>query len=407
MLSLSNRAIKLPTSPIRQLVPYALQAKEKGIKVYHLNIGDPDIETPRVMLDALRNWNRKIISYENSQGNAELLKSLTWYYQKLGFADITEKNLQVTIGGSEGLLIIMMTVCNPGDEIIVFEPFYANYNSIAVEAGVKLVPVTTKIEDGFHIVADGSLQKYITKRTRAILICNPNNPTGTLYTREELVMLYDVCRKNNLWLISDEVYREFVYDGKRQTSVLEIETDSSHHHKLRTTDSFVVVCDSLSKRYSLCGARLGCLVSRNEQFMQTVLKFAQARLSAPLIEQVISSHLTQVKDSYMKKVNREYQKRRDLVCEKLSEIHSCVFRKPEGAFYIVAKLPVDDAEKFCQWLLTNYEENKETVMLAPAQGFYATPGCGKQEVRIAYVLNCHDLGIAMNLLKNAIIEYNK
>ncbi len=392
----------MPQSPIRKLVPFAMEAKKRGTKVYHLNIGDPDIETPDVMISALRNWDRKIISYENSQGNAEFLKSLLFYYQKLGFIDLTEKNLQVTVGGSEGLLWAMMTVCNPGDEIIVFEPFYANYNSFAVEAGVKFVPVTTQIEDGFHI-AELSLPKKITKKTKAILICNPNNPTGTMYSPQELEMLYDFCRKNKLWLISDEVYREFVYDGKKQTSVLEVEKEKS----AVSTNSFVVVCDSLSKRYSLCGARLGCLVSRNQDFMQAVLKFAQARLSAPLVEQVISAKLSAVKDSYMKKVNQEYQKRRDLVCKKLTEIKGCVFRKPEGAFYIIAKLPVTDAEKFCQWLLTDFEENRETLMLAPAQGFYATKGRGKQEVRIAYVLNCQDLGRAMELLQKAIVKYNK
>lgn len=401
---LSKRAEELPQSPIRKLVPFAQAAKSRGIHVYHLNIGDPDVKTPDVMIDALRKWDLSIISYENSQGNAGFLASLKNYYNNLGFKDIDEKNLQVTVGGSEGLLWAMLAVCNPGEEIIVFEPFYANYNSFAVEAGVKLIPVTTKIEDGFHILnavngRDCSLQKLITKKTKAILICNPNNPTGTLYSFEELQALYDFCKKNKLWLISDEVYREFVYDGKKQTSVLEIEQ--------KQVDSFVVVCDSLSKRYSLCGARLGCLVSRNLDFMQVVLKFAQARLSAPLVEQAISSKLTKVGEKYLQEVNEEYQARRDLVCEKLAKIPGVVFRKPEGAFYIIAKLPVDDAERFCQWLLADFEDKKETLMLAPAQGFYATKGLGKQEVRIAYVINKHDLAKAMELLKKAIEKYNK
>jgi aspartate aminotransferase len=426
-MNLSQRSLDLPQSPIRKLVPYAQNAKKRGVKVYHLNIGDPDIKTPEVMIEALRNWERPIISYENSQGNAGLLSSLEKYYQNLGFKDIEQKNIQVTVGGSEGLLWSMLTVCNPEDEILVFEPFYANYNGFAVQAGVKLVPVTTKIDDGFHILKvvnglDHSLQKLITKKTKAVLICNPNNPTGTLYSREELEFLYDFCQKNNLWLISDEVYREFVYDGGKQTSVLEIEQLNDRTMELsnkRTVgrkmqsstvqqfnSSNVVVCDSLSKRYSLCGARLGCLVSRNLEFMSTVLKFAQARLSAPLIEQVISSKLTEVTDKYLKQVNVEYQARRDLVCEKLSEIPQVVFRKPEGAFYIIAKLPVDDAEKFCQWLLTDFQDKNETLMLAPAAGFYATKGLGKQEVRIAYVINQSDLSRSMELLKIAIEKYN-
>jgi aspartate aminotransferase len=430
-MNLSKRSVDLPQSPIRKLVPFAMDAKKRGIKVYHLNIGDPDIKTPEVMISALKNWDRKIIGYENSQGNAELLTSLESYYQKLGFNDLTQKNIQVTVGGSEGLLWTMMTVCNPGDEIIVFEPFYANYNGFAIQAGVKLVPVTTRIEEGFHILpkknADRpgglSLQKYVTGRTKAVLICNPNNPTGTLYSKEELQFLYDFCQKNKLWLISDEVYREFVYDGWKQTSVLEIEQLNDRTMELsnnRTVgkkmqsstvqqfnSSNVVVCDSLSKRYSLCGARLGCLVSRNMDFMNTVLKFAQARLSAPLIEQVISSKLTEVGEKYLREVNQEYQARRDLVCEKLAEISQVVFRKPEGAFYIIAKLPVDNAEKFCQWLLTDFNDKNETLMLAPAAGFYATQGLGVQEVRIAYVINQRDLSRSMDLLKIAIERYIK
>lgn len=400
MILFSDKSKKLPQSPIRKLVPLAQSAKSRGIKVFHLNIGDPDIKTPTVMIKALKSWDREIISYENSQGNAELLTSLAWYYQKLGYKGITEKNIQITLGGSEGLLWIFLTIADPGDDILVFEPFYANYNSFAVMSGVKLVPVTTKIDNGFHLPIS-SIQEKITSRTRGILICNPNNPTGTLYTKDELQQLYDLCRQNNLWLVSDEVYREFVYDGKKQTSILEIEQNS-----LGQEESNVVLCDSLSKRYSLCGARLGCLVSRNDEFMSSVLKLAQARLSAPLIEQIIASKMKEVNEEYLRNVNKEYQARRDFVCQQLAGIKGVIFTKPEGAFYIIVKLPVDSAENFCKWLLTDFEDNRETIMLAPAAGFYATAGLGLNEIRIAYVLNLDDLKQAMKLLKKALTRYN-
>lgn len=386
----------MPESPIRKLVPFADEAKAKGIKVYHLNIGDPDIETPEVMLNALHNFEPKIIRYGNSKGEKDFLEAMVTYYQRLGFKDIQAKNLQITIAGSEAIFWAMMAIANPGDEIIVFEPFYANYNGFAKMAGVKLVPILTRIEDGFHLPSKDEIKKKITPKTRGILICNPNNPTGTLYSKQELVMLAGLCRENNLYLLSDEVYREFTYDGKKQTSVLELDYPEG-----------IIILDSLSKRYSLCGARLGCIVSRNTELITQVLKLGQARLSAGLIDQMMASKLTEVPESYTESVKGEYQKRRDTVIEGLGEIPGAVYRKPEGAFYIIAKLPVDEAEKFAKWMLTDFSDNNETVMVAPAAGFYGTSGLGIQEIRIAYVINQNDLARSMELLKKGIDTYNK
>lgn len=388
----------MPESPIRKLAPFADAAKKKGIKVYHLNIGDPDIETPKVMIDTLHHFTDKIIRYSNSKGEKVFLEAMVKYYNRLGghkSPPLQYENIQITIGGSEAIFWAMMAICNSGDEIIVFEPFYANYNGFAQMAGVKLVPILTRIENGFHLPKIKEIEKKITSKTRGILICNPSNPTGALYGLEELEQLVKLAKKHKLYLLSDEVYREFVYDGKKQTSVLEFAYPEG-----------IIVLDSLSKRYSLCGARLGCIVSRNAFLIQQILKFGQARLSAGFIDQILASKLTEVPISYMEKVRDEYQKRRDLVVLELQKIPGVICQKPEGAFYIIAKLPVLDSEEFAKWLLTSYNDHKETVMVAPAAGFYGTKGLGKQEIRIAYVLKCAKLIRAMQLLKLALIKYN-
>ncbi|MCL5019338.1 MAG: pyridoxal phosphate-dependent aminotransferase [Patescibacteria group bacterium] len=385
-----------PFSPIRKLVPFADIAKKNGVKVFHLNIGDPDIETPEVMLNALKNFKPKIIAYSNSKGDVTFLNSLLFYYHKLGFKDLDLSNLQVTSGGSEGIFWTFLALCNPQDEILVFEPFYANYNGFAKTAEVKLVSVLTKIEDGFHLPLQKEIEKKITKKTKAILICNPNNPTGTLYTKAELKMLLSIAKKHKLYLLSDEVYREFVYDGKIHTSLL------SFNYK-----EGIIVLDSLSKRYSLCGARLGCIVSRNKDFIAEIQRFAQVRLSAGFIDQIVASKLTEVSKDYLSKVNREYKKRRDLVVKMLGNIPGVVFRVPEGAFYIIVGLPVDNAENFAKWLLTDFRYNNSTIMVTPAAGFYKTSGRGMKEVRLAYVINLLDLEKSMLILKNALEKYNK
>lgn len=395
-MEFSKRLLGTPVSPIRKLVPFAERAKQSGVTVYHLNIGDPDIETPEVMLSALHNFEPKTIRYANSKGEKVFLESLVSYYQGLGFGDIKNENIQVTLGGSEAILWAFLGLCNPNDEVLVFEPFYANYNGYAAMAEVKLVAITTSIHDGFHLPKISEIEKKITSKTKAILICNPNNPTGTLYTKEELSRLVDLAKKHNLYLLSDEVYREFVYDGKKQTSLLSFDYPEG-----------VVILDSLSKRYSLCGARLGCVVSRNTKLISEILKFGQARLSAGFIDQLIASKLTEVSGSYMEKVRDEYQARRDLIVDSLQKINGVVCQKPEGAFYIIVKLPVSDSEEFAQWLLTDFRDQNETVMVAPAAGFYGTPGFGGQEVRIAYVINQKDLRRAMEILKKGIAKFNQ
>jgi aspartate aminotransferase len=396
-MNLANRILEMPESPIRKLIPFAENSKQNGIKVYHLNIGDPDIKTPQVMLDALYNFKPSVIRYANSKGEKVFIKALCAYYNGLGLktSAIKPENMQVTMGGSEAIFWAFFALCNLGDEVIVFEPFYANYNSYAQTSGIKLVPVLTKIENGFHLPKISEIEKKLTKKTKAILICNPNNPTGTLYSFEELDLLVKLAKKNHLYLLSDEVYREFAYDGKKQISALEFDYPEG-----------IVVLDSLSKRYSLCGARLGCIVSKNLDLISKVLKLGQARLSAGFIDQIIASELTKVPKSYLNKINREYEKRRNTVIAGLSKIPGVVFHKPEGAFYIIAKLPISDCEEFAKWLLTDYNDNNETVMVAPLVGFYKTIGLGIQEIRIAYVINRIDLKRAMELLKLAITKFN-
>jgi aspartate aminotransferase len=394
--TVSKRLISVPASPIRKLVPYAMEAKRQGIKVLHLNIGDPDIKTPGVMIDVLNKWTENPIRYGQSQGEGKFIDSLVSYYNSLGYGFIDGKNIQVTTGGSEAISMAFFAVCQPGEEVITFEPYYANYNSYATINGVKIVPVLTKGETGFHLPERQVIEEKITKKTKAIIICNPNNPTGTVYTRAEMEMLVSICEKNNLFLISDEVYREFVYDGKKHVSILEF---------MKKYPDKMILLDSLSKRYSLCGARLGMFVSLNEDLIAGVLRIAQGRLSSGLIDQEMASKLTQVKDSYFKEVHKEYQTRRDVLYNGLKSIPGVFLEKPEGAFYTIVKLPVTDTEDFCQWLLSKFVHEKTTIMIAPAAGFYGTKGRGKNEVRIAYVLNTHDLEKAIEILRRALVEY--
>ncbi len=386
----------VPASPIRKLVPYAMAAKKAGVKVYHFNIGDPDIKTPEVMLAVLRDWNRNPIGYSQSQGEPSLLESLLTYYHGLGATFLSTANLQVTLGGSEAIAWAIFSVADPGEEIIVFEPFYANYNTYAAVNGVRLVPIQTSLANGFHLPPAGVIESKITKKTKAILYCNPNNPTGTVYTKQEIEMLVGISKKHGLFLLSDEVYREFTYDGKKHVSLLSYMGEMPQQ---------TIVLDSLSKRYSICGARIGVLVSLHQEVMAGVLRIGQGRLSAGLIDQTLAAKLTEVPPSYFQEVHDEYEKRRDILYKGLKGIPGVTIPKPEGAFYTIVGLPVKDAEHFCKWLLTDFRDNNETVMLAPASGFYATPGKGKNEVRIAYVLNTKALSRCIDLLKIALNVY--
>ena len=396
---LSTRISRVPPSPIRKLVPFAVAAKKEGVKVYHLNIGDPDIKTPDVMIDVLKKWQKNPIPYSPSQGEPHFLDALKTYYHRAGFPFIDTKHIQVTNGGSEAIAFVFFSVCNPGEEVIVFDPLYANYNSFAVKEGINLIPIMTKLSNGFHLPEKSEIEKKITKKTKAILISNPNNPTGTVYTEKEMDMLVDLAKKYNLFILSDEVYREFVYDGKRHVSLLSY---------MKEIPNQAILLDSLSKRYSLCGARLGCIVSLNQELMAGVLRIAQGRLATGYIDQMMASKLTDVPFSYTKNVQREYQKRRDVLFSELSKIDGVTLPpKPEGAFYAIVGLPVSDAEDFCKFLLTTFRDRGETVMLAPASGFYATPNCGRNEVRIAYVLNTTAIKRSVEIIKKALKKYNK
>ncbi len=396
MKQVSERIQNVPASPIRKLVPYAIEAKKQGVHVYHLNIGDPDIPTPEPMLSVLKNWKVNPVGYDQSQGNPEFIGSLLGYYHKLGYTFLEKGHIQSTLGGSEAISMAMFATCEAGDEIIVFEPFYTNYNSYAVVTGVKLVPIPTSIQNGFHLPLQKEIEKKITKKTRAILFCNPSNPTGTVYTKEEVEMLAGIAQKHSLFLLSDEVYREYTYDGRKHVSLFSYMEDNPER---------AIVLDSMSKRYSLCGARVGALVTLNKDILAGVLRMAQGRLSAGLIDQLVASELTEVTDDYLYKVHQEYNKRRDVLYKGLKTIPGVIVPKPEGAFYAIVGLPVDDAEKFCRWLLTDFRDRNETVMFAPASGFYATPGLGTKEVRIAYVLNVKALKRSIDILSKALNEY--
>ena len=393
MLAISNRGQLMPASPIRKLVPYAEAAKKKGIKVYHLNIGQPDIETPKLVLDAVRNSNFKVLEYSHSAGNESYRKKLVGYYKSVGI-DVDHNQIIITTGGSEAIQFGFLACLNPGDEVIIPEPFYANYNGFAVAAGVTVVPVTSKIENGFALPAMEEFEKKISSKTKAILICNPNNPTGYLYTEEEMLALKEIVLKHNLYLFSDEAYREFCYEGK-QISAMHLEGLDEH----------VILMDTISKRYSACGGRIGALVTKNKNVLDAVMKFAQARLSPPSFAQIAGEAAIDLPSDYFDTTKAEYKSRRDLIVKRLNAMKNVYCPNPGGAFYAIAKLPIDDADVFCQWLLEDFNYNNQTVMLAPATGFYGTEGLGKKEVRLAYVLNLDDINKAMDCLEKALEAY--
>lgn len=394
MPKISSKAVEMPASPIRKLVPYAEASKKRGNKVYHLNIGQPDIETPEVALNAVKNLDRKVIEYSHSAGFESYRNGLAAYYQKTGI-NVNAEDIIITTGGSEALIFGFMTTCNPGDEVIIPEPFYANYNGFAVMAGLNVVPVTAAIEDGFALPPVEEIEKKITSKTRAIVICNPGNPTGYLYSKEELEKLRDIVAKHDLFLFADEVYREFCYDGAVPFSVMNLEGIENN----------VIMIDSVSKRYSMCGARIGALISKNPEVIAAALKFGQARLSPPTIDQIASEAALNTPQSYFDDVVNEYVERRNILVDGLNKIPGVFCPKPSGAFYCVARFPVDDAEKFCQWLLESFSHEGQTVMMAPANGFYATKGFGQQEARLAYVLNKEDLKKSVECLEVALNEY--
>jgi aspartate aminotransferase len=394
MPKISERGVLMPPSPIRKLTPYADKAKKKGLKVYHLNIGQPDIETPPSIIEAVHQANVKVLEYSPSQGFESYRKKLAGYYAKRGI-QVNADQVIVTTGGSEAISFALMSCLNPGDEVIIPEPFYANYNGFAVSAAIKVVPINSSIEDNFALPPIEAFEKAVTPRTKAILICNPNNPTGYLYSKQELEVLRDICLKHDLFLFSDEAYREFCYDGQTHISALQLEGLEQH----------AVLMDTISKRYSACGARIGALVTHNEAVLNAVLKFAQARLSPPTFEQILGEAACDLPDDYFDAVLAEYASRRDLLVKRLRGMEGVTCPNPGGAFYAMAKLPVANSEDFCQWLLEEFEHEGATVMMAPASGFYATPGLGKDEVRLAYVLNEEAINKAMDCLQAALKVY--
>jgi aspartate aminotransferase len=396
MPKVSNKGQQMPESPIRKLVPYAEIAKKKGNKVYHLNIGQPDIKTPEVALQAVKNADISVLEYSHSAGFESYRTKLSSYYKNHGLP-IETQDIIITTGGSEALLFAMGSTMDSGDEIIIPEPFYANYNGFSTASGVKVVPVISGIETGFALPPIEAFEKLITPKTKAILICNPGNPTGYLYSKEEILKLAEIVKKHDLFLIADEVYREFIYDGETHFSVMNVPGLEEH----------AIMIDSVSKRYSMCGARIGCIVSKNKEVMATAMKFAQARLSPPTYAQIASEAALDTPQSYFDDVISEYKERRDVLISELQKIDGITVATPKGAFYCIAKLPVDNADNFAQWLLESYDFNGETVMVAPAAGFYSTPNVGLDEVRIAYVLKKEDLIKAVQILKEAIIVYNK
>ena len=395
MPNISKRAQSMPASPVRKLVPYALLAKQQGIKVYHLNIGQPDIETPQTAIDAIKNIDLDVLEYSLSEGNIEYRKALQAYYHSLGFTDLTTDNFIVTNGGSEALNFAISTLCDDGDEIIIPEPYYANYNGFAQTFNVNVVAIPSTIDTGFALPPIEEFERKITPKTKAILICNPGNPTGYLYTKEELQKLAHIALKHDIVIISDEVYREYVYDGKQQVSMLEFPELKEH----------CIVVDSESKRYSMCGVRIGFMVTRSLSFRNAAMLFAQARLSPVLLGQIAATAAHRNDSTYIMQVREEYTNRRNLLVDLLNGIPGVICPKPKGAFYCVAELPVDDTEKFAQWLLESYSNNNETIMVAPAGGFYSDPELGKKQVRIAYVLKEDDLRRCAELLNDALQKY--
>ena len=390
----SRKGREMPPSPIRKLVPFAEKAKMEGKKIYHLNIGQPDIETPDTILNAIHTYPYKIVEYSHSAGNESYRKKLVTYYRRFNI-NLDYTDIIITTGGSEAISFAMMSCMDPGDEILIPEPFYANYNGFSAQANVKVVPVPSFIENGFALPSIAEFEKYISPSTKGIMICNPSNPTGYLYSKVELLLLRELVIKYDLWLFSDEVYREFCYDGKKYTSVMHLDG----------IDQNVVLIDSISKRYSACGARIGAVISKNKDFLSTALKFAQARLSPPAFGQYAAEAAIDTPDTYFNNVISEYVTRRDYIVEALNKMEGVFCPKPSGAFYCIARLPIDNSDVFCKWLLETFSYQNETVMLAPATGFYSHPGLGLDEVRIAYVLNSSDLKKAMKCLEEALKIY--
>ncbi len=392
--TVSSRGLSTPASPIRKLARYAVDAKARGVKVYHVNIGQPDIPTPPEFFQALHDYSEKVLAYGPSDGIPPYLESLERYYHRCGYADINQDDIMVTTGGSEAIVFTMMAIASPGDEIIVFEPFYPNYNGFSKMAAVDLVPVGTDPEQGYCLPPREAIEEKITSKTRAILICSPNNPTGTIFTKDEMTVIKDLALKHDLFVMSDEVYREFVFEGEH-TSILSFPEIAQQ----------AILTDSISKRYSACGARMGCIVSKNADIMGTVLKFGQARLCPPTLGQVGATAVVDAGDKYFGDMVAEYRKRRDVIYDILLEIPGVQCTKPPGAFYMMITFPVDDIEDFARWLLTDFDVDKETTMIAPGPGFYATPGRGGQEARIAYVLNSDDMKKAVNVIKEGLKVY--
>ena len=395
MPKISNKGILMPESPIRKLVPFAEDAKKRGVKVYQLNIGQPDIETPKIALDAVKNNDIKVLAYSRSEGSEQYRSKLSKYYDTKNI-NVNSKEIIVTSGASEALLFTFGSIMDKDDELIVPEPFYANYNGFSVANSLKIVPVVSTIEDDFSLPPIEDFEKLITKKTKAILICNPNNPTGYLYSKQEIKKLVKIVKKHDLFLISDEVYREFTYDGYSHYSIMEESSISQN----------AIMIDSVSKRYSMCGARIGCVVSKNESVIKTVLKFAQSRLSPPTYAQIASEAALETPQSYFEEINEKYVSRRDLLIYELRKIDGLKVATPKGAFYCVVELPVDDASDFARWMLEKFNLDNETIMVAPAEGFYSTEGLGKNQIRIAYVLKEEDLKTSTQILKKALEKYN-
>lgn len=396
MPNISNRVLEMQASPIRKLAPLADSAKKEGKKVYHLNIGQPDIHTPELFYEAIKDFKDPVLKYTGSTGMPELINSFIKYYKGWNI-HLEEDEMLITNGGSEALLFALMTVADYGDNVIIPEPFYTNYNGFSQIAGVKVSPFITKAEEGFHLPAESEILKSINDRTRAILLSNPGNPTGVVYTRAELDLIVKIAKEHDLYIIADEVYREFVYDGLDYTSFMHI----------KGIEDRVILIDSVSKRYSACGARIGLIASKNKSIIANVLKLCQSRLCVPTVEQIAAAKLIDTPEEYFEETKKEYQARRDVVSNALKDMPGVVCEKPTGAFYVIVKLPVKDAEDFVKWLLTDFTVNNETVMLAPAAGFYATEGLGVDEVRISYCINCDDLKKAMNIIKLGLEEYKK
>ena len=390
----SERITTMQSSPIRKLAPIASNAKAKGIKIYHLNIGQPDIKTPKVFFEAVKNFNNEVLEYAVSPGLPELISSLQQYYTTYNM-DFESDEILVTNGGSEALLFALMATCDPKDNILVPEPFYSNYNGFSQSINVNITPITTKAEEGFHLPSKEKIQSLITSKTKAILISNPGNPTGTVYTKKELYMISEIAKENDLWIISDEVYREFVYDGLEYTSF----------GNIKEVEDRVIIIDSVSKRYSACGARIGSIASKDKTLIAEILKLCQGRLCVSTLDQVGSVELYNTPSSYFTEVNNEYKNRRDVLYNELIKVEGVICKKPAGAFYIVAKLPIENAEDFVIWMLTDFNKDGETVMACPAEDFYATPGLGRDEIRLAYVLKEDDLHKAAIILKEGLEKY--